>query len=155
MKPTFMALQANYQSAKTVLKESLFAEIGWEDLIPKPEYNNTCAIRVSLALIKCGIALRGRLAIKKGKYRGKLIEPGQARLAKMLAEPQYLGSPDKFARDDAVRSIGNRRGIIAFWSIPDYMDGRGGHIDIVTGAYQACGSNCFWDAKTIWFWPLP
>ncbi|MGO4765323.1 T6SS effector amidase Tae4 family protein [Cupriavidus sp. 2KB_3] len=154
MKPAFMAVQSNYQSRKTVIKEQLFAEIGWEDLIPKPEYNNTCAIRVSLALIKCGFTLNGRIAIKKGKYKGKLIEPGQAKLARMLAERQYLGPPEIFPRDDALRSIGSRRGVIAFWNIPDYMSGRGGHIDIVTGAYQACGSTCFWDATTIWFWPL-
>ncbi|MFP3616332.1 T6SS effector amidase Tae4 family protein, partial [Paraburkholderia sp. SIMBA_050] len=88
-----------------------------------------CAIRVSLALIKCGFTLNGRIAIKKGKYKGKLIEPGQAKLARMLAERQYLGPPEIFPRDDALRSIGNRRGVIAFWNIPDYMSGRGGHID--------------------------
>jgi len=155
MKPTFMALQGNYYSRKTVKKDQLFAEIGWDDLIPKPEYNNTCAVRVSLALIKCGITLRGRFVIKKGRHRGKLIEPGQARLAKMLAERPYLGPPETFARDDALRSIGSRRGVIAFWNIPDYMNGRGGHIDIVTSAHDACGSDCFWSARTIWFWPLP
>lgn len=104
MKPTFMAVQSHYQSRKTVIREQLFAEIGWEDLIPKPEYNNTCAIRVSLALIKCGFTLNGRIAIKKGKYKGKLIEPGQAKLARMLAERQYLGPPEIFPRDDALRS---------------------------------------------------
>lgn len=82
-------------------KGAAFAEIGWEDLIPKPEYNNTCAIRVSLALIKCGFTLNGRIAIKKGKYKGKLIEPGQAKLARMLAERQYLGPQKIFPRDDA------------------------------------------------------
>jgi hypothetical protein len=155
MRPLFSILKSHYPSAETVPRHALYSELGWEDLISKPEYVNTCAVRVSLALIRCGVSLRGRFAIKKGKYKGKLIEPGQAKLAKMLAEPGYLGSPEKFARADAVQSIGSRRGIIAFWSIPGYMNDRGGHIDLVVSAPQICGSGCFWNASTIWFWPLP
>ena len=94
------------------------------------------------------------LPSKKANTKGNSSNPGKP-LAKMLAEPGYLGSPEKFARADAVQSIGSRRGIIAFWSIPGYMNDRGGHIDLVVSAPQICGSGCFWNASTIWFWPLP
>jgi hypothetical protein len=50
----------------------LFQQIGWDDLIKNPAYGNTCAIRVSLALIRSGVTIPGgRLPIKR-------IEPGQA-----------------------------------------------------------------------------
>lgn len=155
MRPPFMVLRSNFASNKVVKKPELFAELGWDDLIHKPEYNNTCAVRISLALVKSGVPIRGRFIIKNGVYKGRMIEPGQSRLAKMLAEPAYFGTPEKFARKDAISSIGSRRGVVVFWNIPNYMDGRGGHIDIVPGADSVCGSDCYWNAKEIWFWPLP
>jgi hypothetical protein len=155
MKPIFSVLKNNYSSNKKISREALYQELGWEELISNALYTNTCAIRVSLALVKCGIPLRGGLAVQKGVYRGKRIEPGQARLAKMLAEPAFFGKAEAFPRDEAMARIGSRRGIVAFWSIPGYMNGRGGHIDILDGAHAVCGSDCYWQASTIWFWPLP
>ena len=70
MKPAFIKLRENYASVDAVDQAVLFGEIGWEDLIDKDNFNNTCAIRVSLALIKSGIKLRGRMAIRKGRSRG-------------------------------------------------------------------------------------
>ena len=154
MKPPFHSLQAAYQSNKVVLRENLFQELGWDDLIANPAYTNTCAIRVSLALIKNCINVRGRLQIKKGRHKGFYIEPGQAKLAKMLAEPSYFGAPEIFKKNNVQEGIGNRKGVVAFWNIPGYMNGRGGHIDIISspGRFQVCGSDCFWDASEIWFW---
>ena len=158
MKPAFIKLRENYYSVAAVDQAALFGEIGWEDLIGKDSFINTCAIRISLALIKSGIKLKGRMAINKGPFKGALIEPGQAKLAHMLASPSLLGAPEKFARDEAIDGIGigNRKGIVAFFRIPGYLGGAGGHIDILlpsTGV-KVCGSECYWTCEEIWFWEL-
>ena len=157
MKPTFAALSMNYSSNRHVSQEALYKEIGWDDLIGKSAYINTCAIRVSLALIKSGVNVRGRMAIKNGPHKGKLIEPGQAKLSNILAEATFLGAPEKFKTADADKNIGNRRGVVSFWQVPGYLNGNGGHIDIVSpamGGIRFCGSDCYWTSKEVWFWAL-
>nr|WP_279609311.1 T6SS effector amidase Tae4 family protein [Burkholderia anthina] len=119
-----------------------------------PSYANTCAIRVSLALVRSGMTLRGGLVIQKGLHRGRRIEAGQARLARMLAEPAYFGKAEVFRRDDAAAGIAGRKGVAAFRNIPGYMNGRGGHIDLIDCARALCSSDCYWTASTVWFWPL-
>lgn len=99
MKPPFSILSSHYPGNKTVSREALFQELGWQDLIQNPSYANTCAIRISVALVKSGITLRGGLVIQKGPHRGRRIEAGQARLAKMLAEPAYFGNSARRRRD--------------------------------------------------------
>lgn len=157
MKPTFATLSNNYSSNRTVSLEDLYKEIGWEDLIGNPSYANACAIRVNLALIKSGISVRGRMAIKNGPHKGKLIEPGQAKLSAVLAEIPLFGVPEKFKSADADKGIGHRRGIVSFWRIPGFLNDRGGHIDLVSpalGGIQICGSSCYWNSQEVWFWEL-
>lgn len=157
MKPTFSTLATHYPSNRTISQEALYKEIGWDDLIGKSAYANTCAIRVSVALIKSGVNVRGRLAIKRGPHKGKLVEPGQAKLAHMLAGNAFLGTPEKFKTVDADKEIGQRRGIVSFWKIPGYLNDNGGHVDLVSpalGGIRVCGSNCYWSSKEIWFWEL-
>lgn len=160
MKPTFATLAKNYPRKKLVDRAELYQEIGWEKLINDPAYHNTCAVRVSLALIKSGMPIQGRMPIKTGPYKGKLIEPGQARLAQLLTHPRLLGQPKKLKPSALAKVVGNQHGIIVFWKIPDYRvgSGLGGHIDIIspaTGGVWACGSSCYLDAAEIWFWALP
>lgn len=157
MKPTFATLANNYSSNRSVSHKTLYQEIGWDDLIGNTAYANTGAIRVSLALIKSGIKVRGRIAIKNGPHKGKLIEPGQAKLSALLAETQLLSAPEKFKTVDADKGIGHRRGIVSFWRIPGYLNDRGGHIDLVSpalGGIQICGSSCYWNSQEVWFWEL-
>ena len=156
-KPPFAALYSNYSSNKKIAKDALFKEIGWNDLINDQTYDNTCAVRVSLALIKAGIPLRGRIKIKVGPNKGALIEPGQQKLAELLASDAYFWKPEKLSAKNAGAKIGSRQGIIAFMRIPGYHNGRGGHIDLVSvsaGGYYACASDCYWNASEIWFWKL-
>ncbi|WP_175836954.1 T6SS effector amidase Tae4 family protein [Burkholderia anthina] len=154
MKPHFSLLSSHYPSNRTVSREALYDALGWQDLNANPSYANTCAIRVSLALVRSGMTLRGGLVIQKGPHRGRRIEAGQARLARMLAEPAYFGKAEVFQRDDAAAGIAGRKGVAAFWNIPGYMNGRGGHIDLIDGARALCSSDCYWTASTVWFWPL-
>lgn len=157
MRPLFHSLERNYPRHDSIDKAQLFQEIGWDDLIRNGAYENTCAIRMSLALIKTGVHIPGRIAIKKGPFKGQHIEPGQASLSNMLAMKSLFGSPEKFDKKSIRAGIGNRSGVISFFQIPSYLDGRGGHIDIVTpstGGYMACGSGCYFTAKEYWFWVL-
>mgnify|MGYP000341900870 CR=1 FL=1 len=142
MKPTFATLSNNYSSNRTVSLQTLYKEIGWDGLIENSAYANTCAIRVNLALIKSGINVRGRMAIKKGPHKGKLIEPGQAELSAVLAEIPLFGVPEKFKSADADKGIGPRRGIVSFWRIPGYLNDRGGHIDLVSPALGGIQIDC-------------
>ncbi|APA68117.1 T6SS effector amidase Tae4 family protein [Janthinobacterium sp. 1_2014MBL_MicDiv] len=156
MKPAFITLRENYSSVDAVGQVALFGEIGWEDLIDQENFRNTCAIRVSLALIKSGVRLKGRMAIRKGPFKGALIEPGQARLSHMLASPALCGAPEKFCRATALAGVGQRQGLVAFFRIPGYLDGAGGHIDILlpSAGSKECGSACYWDCGEVWFWEL-
>lgn len=98
MNLSYTTLERNFSSALLVTRAALFDEIGWSDLEGKPQWENTCAIRISLALIKSGINVPGRIAIKAGPYKGKLIEPGQARLSKIISQRSYFGAPEKLKR---------------------------------------------------------
>lgn len=157
MKPTFATLSKNYSSNRSISQATLYKEIGWDDLIGNSAYANTSAIRVNLALIKSGINVRGRIAIKNGPHKGKLIEPGQVKLSQLLAGTQFLGTPEKFKTVDADKGIGHRRGLVSFWRGPGYLNDSGGRIDLVSpalGGIRVCGSNCFWNSEEVWFWEL-
>ena len=157
MRPSFLPLQRNYSPTGTVTKAELFREIGWDDLIKNPDYDNTCAIRMSLALMKVGVPIHGRMAIKKGPFAGQRIEPGQLKLSNMLLQKSLFGAPEKFDQRSVKAGVAERSGVIAFFRIPGYLGGRGGHIDIVSpGAndHLACGSACYFNAAEFWFWVL-
>lgn len=156
MKPTFSTVKANFYPSQKVNQAKLFEEIGWSDLVGKPAYVNTCAIRMSLALIKSGMTIPGRMRIKNGRHKGALIEPGQAKLSSTLTRPVYLGEPEKFTRLDAQDGIGMRNGIVSFFDVNSMVETAQGHIDLVSqsAGRALCGTNCFWLAKQVWFWPL-
>ena len=79
MKSTYFTLKSNYYSSNElqsnyVSGSDLYAELGinHEQLIKQnPAYINTCAARISLALLKSNVSFEGRLTIKSGKYAGK------------------------------------------------------------------------------------
>lgn len=157
MRPSFLPLQRHYPRTDTVGKAELFREIGWDDLIKNSAYDNTCAIRMSLALMKVGVPIHGRMAIKKGPFAGQKIEPGQLKLSNMLVHKSLFGAPEKFTQQSVKAGIAERSGVIAFFRIPGYLGGRGGHIDIVSPGpndHLACGSGCYFNAEAFWFWEL-
>lgn len=60
---------ANYKNTADFYKE---LGINLDDLLAQSDgYANTCAARVSLALIKSGVSFSGRLPIKSGPHVGK------------------------------------------------------------------------------------
>ena len=159
MKPLYQALKSghysstegmtSYKSAKDIYKE-----IGYdldELLVQDPNYYNTCAIRMSLALLKANVFFRGRLLVKDGRFKGRYVEPGAIRLADQLRMSHSFGKPFVFLdRINAIKGIGNRHGVVFFHTIPSYG---GGHIDLYE-PIEMCNSNCFFHARETWFWPL-
>lgn len=112
---------------------------------------------MSLALLRAGVHIPdGRIPVRIGTHKGKMIEPGQAKLSAILSRPAMLGKPEKYPQGKMEDGIGQRSGIVSFFQlIPGlYM---GGHIDIVSpalGGIRACGTDCYWTSKEMWFWPL-
>ena len=45
MKPVFSTVKSNFYPSQNVNQTQLFEELGWRDLVGKPAYVNTCAIR--------------------------------------------------------------------------------------------------------------
>lgn len=150
IRPPFHLLSQSYPNTKP---EVLLADIGWNDLIGKKAYEDTCAIRLSYALLLAGVHLPGaRMQAKAGKINGRYIEPGQAKLSNILKG--IWGAPEVYASEaSAEAGIGKRSGVVSFFRI---RGGNGGHIDLIWTQYsfQNCARHCYFTAATIWFWPL-
>ena len=160
---TFAQLAKHYPTVAEFSHDALFVELGWHDLIRNPAFTNTCAIRLSYCLIRAGITIPGRIKIKAGPHKGKLIEPGQVKLSNILANPQLFGKPVKFKPGDLASNLKGKQGIISFMRIPGYViDGAlSGHIDLVHHERffyfwdkYVCASSCYWQAAECLFWPL-
>ena len=161
MKPAYAKLKQHHYSSNELAAgfvdaEALFKEIGYDYkklMEQDPAYANTCAVRMSLALIKSGVEFVGRLKIKDGTYKGKTFEPGAKLLADQLASPAVLGRPELIPPADAMTRLRGKKGIILFWKITGYG---GGHIDLieVSTTVHVCNSACYFSSKEIWFWPL-
>ena len=164
MKVPFAKLRMHFPDTQSVLPEELYQWIGYPENIGNPNFLNTCAIRLSLALLGAGYPNPGAWPIRAGKYKGRAIETKQRKLANWLV--RQLGQPEKFkSRQDAEAKIGARRGIVSFFNI--YGDENAqGHIAIVAqdrwGLYIRCGqeidgtaTGCYWSSKAVWFWPFP
>lgn len=123
MKPSHASLKANHYSSNKYSpnflgSEELYKSIGYDiEQLKKqnPGYANTCAVRLSLALIKSGISFSGRLKIKDGAHKGRMIEPGAKLLADQLAKPQALGRPELIDPKNAIARLKGKKGVILFW----------------------------------------
>lgn len=161
MKPTFQTLKSNHYSSEPGNKNyksaaDVYSEIGYkvEDLLKQNAgYANTCATRMSLALIKSGATFNGRLTIKLGSYKNKKIEPGAKLLADQLMQNSSFGKPEIINPTQGPATIGDRKGLILFWKITGYD---GGHIDLIetSNKLQLCNSHCYFNCKEVWFWEL-
>ena len=161
MKPAYANLKANHYSSNKYSpsfldSDELYASLGYSlEALRKqsPDYVNTCAVRMSLALIKSGVDFIGRMKIKEGPYKGKMIEPGAKLLADQLARPTAFGRPDLIPPANAASRLSGKKGLILFWKITGYG---GGHIDLIESSttVQVCNSACYFSSKEIWFWPL-
>lgn len=161
MKPTYAVLKANHYSSNElnssyVSRKDIYQEIGYDDealMKQNPGYYNTCATRMSMALIKSGVAITGRLKIKDGAYKGRTFEPGAKLLADELSKPNLFGKPQIFTGAEAQAKLAGKKGVVFFWKIENYS---GGHIDMIETANSVfvCNSACSFNSKEVWFWPL-
>jgi hypothetical protein len=159
----FAQLWKNYPGPDDFDHNELFDYIGWGDLKKNPTYENTCAIRMSICLIKSGVKFPGRMKINAGPLKGHMIEPGQVRLTKILTSPTILGSPVVLNKETYDAGLKGKNGVIAFMRIPTYViDGAlSGHIDLIQhGKFLwlfdtlKCRDECYWSSQEYWFWPL-
>lgn len=152
--PLFAALKANHMG-HDVRAPQVYEAIGHPaELALQPQWANTCAIRMSVALIGAGIKIRpGRLKIMAGKFKNEMVEPGQRRLSEYLV--RVIGRPEKYrASEQARNTIAWRRGIVSFFSLHGTNQG---HIDLVSQLDWPdlqCSGSCYWDSREVWFWPL-
>lgn len=120
---------------------------------------DTCAVRMSLALLGAGFLSPGTYPVKAGKYKGKAIETRQRKLSNWLVH--HLGEPERYKSGmQAQQAIGARRGIISFFQLHGPTDQQG-HIAVVAKdqwqtfrcgpEYERSATGCFWDAVEIWF----
>jgi len=163
MKVPFAKLRMHFPDVESVPPEELYQWIGYPENVGNPNFENTCAIRMSMALLGAGFPNPGAWPVKAGKHKGRAIETKQRKLSNWLV--RRLGAPEKFkSGQEAQAKIGARRGIISFYQIYGNPSD-GGHIAIVAAdqwGYFRCGnenprrpSGCFWGAAEVWFWELP
>lgn len=153
MKPSFAFLDQGYPRREKFARDALYDQLGWSDLKANPSFQDTYAIRMSVALSAAGMALTGWLKVKAGPLKGKSIGPSQAKLSRWLKGK--CGQPEVFRTgDDARLGIGNRTGVVSFWGIEGTPQG---HIDLVKPdghGFHACAMSCYFQSREIWFWPV-
>lgn len=163
MKVPFASIRMHFPDTDNVGRDELYQWIGYPENINNPNFYNTCAIRLSLALLGAGYSNPGKWPIKAGKYKGRAIETSQHKLSNWLT--RQIGQPERFdSGPKAEAVVGNRRGIVSFFSI--YGDDQPqGHIAIVSrdrwGSYLRCGNEidamttgCYWSSREVRFWVL-
>jgi hypothetical protein len=93
MRPSFKTLWRNYPRKERSL---FFREIGWDDLISDRNFENTCAIRVSLCLGLSNVMITSSqgMRVLKGRGKGRQIEIRQDRSSKQLVTK--FGPPEKY-----------------------------------------------------------
>lgn len=162
MRVPFSTLRMHFPDTDSVCLEELWQWLGYPENVKDINFSNTCAVRMSLALLGAGLPSPGSYPVKAGKYKGRSIETKQRKLSNWLA--RELGGPEKFKSGlEAQKAIGTRRGIISFFQLHGPTD-RQGHISIVAAdRWQMfrCGperedspTGCYWNSVEIWFWAL-
>jgi hypothetical protein len=159
--PTYAALAASYPrkpkgGAPGMDAAALYTSIGHPEYADNPYMQNTCAVRVSIALLGAGIQpTPGHMSVMAGRFKGKRIEQSQKRLSDFLMK--RLGRPEVYPSGYAAWSaIRQRRGIVSFFRLNSESDMQG-HIDLVEPSSSSdlkCAGTCYWSAREVWFWPL-
>jgi hypothetical protein len=152
MKPTYHQVRRHYPRGESL--EKLYTSLGWKDLVGHKAYKDTCAIRMSYALVSAGVTLPGaQMRVQSGDLKGRYLAHRQESLSRTLKH--IWGAPEVYkSKPDAEAGIGSRSGVVSFFKIEG---GNGGHIDLVTpdgNGFLECARSCYFTARTIWFWPL-
>lgn len=156
MRPLFAVLSAAFPRKSTVSPAHLYKGIGHPEYVTDGRMTNTCAVRLSVALVAAGIAIRpGNITVLAGAHKGWRLESGQARLSKFLLH--QWGEPERYGSGpDAKRGVGTRRGVISFYHIYGTAEQQG-HIDLASPdrwGEAECADGCYWQSREVWFWAL-
>lgn len=158
----FSTLWSNYPDPKTEPRDALYRKLGWDDLVGDPNYENTCAIRMSLCLLRSGHNIpRGELKIWKGPLKGKRVKIRYDDLANHLKT--VWGAPEVISRPTKSGLASKGDGVIAFFGL---LGGYPGHIDLFdvsktnyeflfwrwSQTSSACGTSCYFGSREAWYW---
>jgi hypothetical protein len=166
-KPAFQDLLDNYRTQPSSVHDC--PRLYRKDSATGDVNVNTCAIRMSEALVIANELIDTRAAIgnltKRGgtgkgfllgkyDYRNNLCPHGIARGARDVAYflKQHWGMPTMHWNKpgEAPKELLSNTGVIAFIKIPGY-DGQG-HMDVWND--QDCVGHAYFDADKVWFWRL-
>lgn len=126
----FTTLNSNFPTED---REQFFKDMGWDDLIPNTAYTNTCAMRVSVCLVKCGMTFpTGEIKILKGDHEGKRIKIRWNELEDVLKAA--WGDPTSVTPTNS-EACKPYQGVVAFEKLPS---GYSGHIDVLDGPNESC-----------------
>ena len=127
---TFAQLKSTFPTEK---REPFFKAMGWDDLIDDDDYKNTCAMRVSVCLVKLGMTFpNGKIKILKGDHKGKKIEIRWHELEAVLKAA--WGAPTNVTPTTA-EGCKSYQGVIVFEKL---LSGYPGHIDVLDGPKKEC-----------------
>lgn len=136
---------------------ALYESIGHPEFARDLRMQNTCATRLSMALLATGVhPAPGNLTVQAGRFAGLRIETNQKALSNFLQ--RRLGPPEAYKNGyEAWSKIKPRHGIVSFFHLHGGDWDPQGHIDLVEPTNISdlqCLGSCYWSATEVWFWPL-
>lgn len=136
---------------------ALYEGIGHPEFAGDLRMQNTCAMRLSMALLAAGVhPAPGNLTVQAGRFAGLRVETNQKSLSNFLR--RRLGQPEIYKNGyEAWKKIRPRHGIVSFFHLLGGEWDPQGHIDLVEPKSISdlqCLSSCYWSATEVWFWPL-
>jgi hypothetical protein len=155
-RPPFAIVSAAFPRKDKVSMPALYESIGHPEYATDGRMVNTCAVRMSMALVAAGVPISpGNITVQAGKNAGRRLESGQARLAKVLQ--RLWGAPERYHSGPAARkAVAGRRGVISFHHLWNAADPQG-HIHLASpdrwGDVE-CADDYYGKSTDVWFWPL-
>jgi predicted Rossmann-fold nucleotide-binding protein len=139
-RPTFAALRAVYSTDPTSIHACSMT------------FPNTCAIRMSEALIKTNSGLEDKFVASGANLCPHHFMRGAEDLASVLRRADAWGVYDRgySAPMAAPAALQGKAGLLAYINIPSFSGQ--GHIDLWDGRNPI--GNAYWDANPTWFWEL-
>ncbi len=143
MKPAFTKVKTNYKTQSTQIHTCSM------------HFPNTCAIRMSEALVKADPKLLDAFKRSSKNRCPHGYIRGAQDLASILALPSVWGirtlgwnaQPNGSAPANAI----GKKGVVCYMNVPGF-NGQG-HIDLWEN--NVAVGDSYWDAETIWMWTLP
>jgi hypothetical protein len=159
---TFETMLANYpRKADYPSRTELYTYLGWSKIKPmmeSKEWENTCAIRVSVCLIRCGMTFNtppiGAMvqnSCPDKKLRGQAVILGFKRMAEILKAK--WGDPE-VVKPVSVATMNDKKGMVVFWKL---NGGYPGHIDLLRDTkageeFEGEYGSAAYEAESGWYW---